>query len=248
MRFSRISLENWRNFGHIDVPLQNRAFLVGPNASGKSNFLDVFRFLRDLVVPGGGFAQAIQSRGGVSRIRSLAARHPSTDVVIDAEIEDREIVWRYRIAFNQVDPRRRQDDPVLKEEKVWRNGDLILDRPDPEDNADPARLTQTYLEQTFANREFREIADFFGSIQYFHLVPQLVREPERALGPQNDPYGSDFLEQVAKTTPKTRDARFRRILDALKVAVPQLNKLELDIDDRGTPHLRGNYTHWPRGA
>lgn len=41
MRFSGIYLENWRNFGQVDVPLQNRAFLVGPNASGKSNFLDL---------------------------------------------------------------------------------------------------------------------------------------------------------------------------------------------------------------
>ena len=69
MRFSRISLENWRNFGHVDVPLQTRAFLVGPNASGKSNLLESFRFLRDLVTPGSGFQRAVADRGGVSSIR-----------------------------------------------------------------------------------------------------------------------------------------------------------------------------------
>ena len=53
MRFSRIVLENWKNFASIDVPLQQRAFLVGPDASGKSNFLDVFRFLRDLAASSG---------------------------------------------------------------------------------------------------------------------------------------------------------------------------------------------------
>ncbi|HCC33876.1 MAG TPA: hypothetical protein DEQ28_08280 [Clostridiales bacterium] len=53
MRCSRIVLENWKNFASIDVPLQQRAFLVGPNASGKSNFLDVFRFLRDVAASGG---------------------------------------------------------------------------------------------------------------------------------------------------------------------------------------------------
>jgi len=50
MRFVSIYLENWRNFTRVDVPLQQRMFLVGPNASGKSNFLDAFRFLRDLVI------------------------------------------------------------------------------------------------------------------------------------------------------------------------------------------------------
>jgi predicted ATPase len=49
MRFSQVILENWRNFDQVDVRLQDRAFLVGPNASGKSNFLDVFRFLRDQI-------------------------------------------------------------------------------------------------------------------------------------------------------------------------------------------------------
>ena len=39
MQFSRIKLENWRNFGKVDVPVATRVFLVGANASGKSNFL-----------------------------------------------------------------------------------------------------------------------------------------------------------------------------------------------------------------
>ena len=41
MRFRRLRLWNWRNFVDIDVELQRRAFLVGANASGKSNLLDV---------------------------------------------------------------------------------------------------------------------------------------------------------------------------------------------------------------
>ena len=51
-RFAEIHLRNWRNFLSVDVPLQWRAFLVGPNASGKSNFLDVIRFLADIVTVG----------------------------------------------------------------------------------------------------------------------------------------------------------------------------------------------------
>ena len=50
MQFSRIKLENWRNFGDVDVKVATRVFLVGANASGKSNFLDALRFLHDLVI------------------------------------------------------------------------------------------------------------------------------------------------------------------------------------------------------
>jgi len=133
---------------------------------------------------------------------------------------------------------------VIKVERVKQNGVVILDRPDDLDEKDPERLTQTYLEQVYANQESREVAKFFSSIRYLHIVPQLVREPERSVGRTNDPFGGDFLEQIASTPEKTQKARLRRIQDALKIAVPQLMELELWRDDRGTPHLRGRYKNW----
>lgn len=245
MRFSRIVLENWRNFSQVDVALQERAFLVGPNAAGKSNLLDVFRFLRDLALPGGGFEKAISDRGGVSSIRSLAARR-YPDIAIQVDLEDDDTPhWRYRLAFAQDNLRR----PELKAEQVRRDDVQILDRPNDQDRQDPERLRQTYLEQTFANRDFRAIADFFATIHYYHLVPQLVREPERYINPQADPYGGDFLARIAGTDKRTRGARLRHIQKALQVAVPQLSELKLEKDEQGIPHLYGNYEHWrPRGA
>src|SRR5271157_2498820 len=90
LRFTRVTVDNWRNFGHIDVALFRRAFIVGPNASGKSNFLDVFRFLHDIVSVGRGFEQAVASRGGVSSLRALAARRYS-DISILVSIGIRDI-------------------------------------------------------------------------------------------------------------------------------------------------------------
>ena len=45
LRFRRLRLRNWKNFLQVDVALQDRLFLVGANASEKSNVLDDFRFL-----------------------------------------------------------------------------------------------------------------------------------------------------------------------------------------------------------
>ncbi len=65
MIFKQLKLTNWKNFRAVDVQLRERVFVVGANASGKSNFLDVFRFLRDIAKPkGGGLQQAIALRGG----------------------------------------------------------------------------------------------------------------------------------------------------------------------------------------
>lgn len=240
MRFSRLYLENWRNFTRVDVALQQRMFLIGPNASGKSNLLDVFRFLRDLVRVGGGLEKAIADRGGISRIRNLAARR-YPEIVIDVHVENGdENSWRYRIGLVQDNNSR----PFLKEEKVWKNGKLILERPDKQDEDDRELLRQTHLEQINSNREFREIADFFNTIRYYHIVPQLIRDPERSVGRKFDPYGGDFLEQIATLPKRTQESRLRRIEKALRIAVPQLQELTQYKDDRGVPHLRAKYSHW----
>ena len=190
----------------------------------------------------GGFQQAVtNARKGVSRLRCLASRRYS-DIAITVRLGQSEHTdfWEYSIKFTQ-DNRRR---PILREEHVKNGGQIILSRPNQEDKADPERLTQTYLEPVNLNRDFREISEFLSSIRYLHIVPHLIRDPERSIGRQNDPYGGDFLEQLVKTSKKTREAWLRRIKEALRVAVPQLKELELARDELGSPHIRGLYEHW----
>ena len=63
MLITRLALKNWRNFKAVDVSLRERVFVIGPNASGRSNLLDVLRFLRDVAKPGGGLQRAVAERG-----------------------------------------------------------------------------------------------------------------------------------------------------------------------------------------
>jgi predicted ATPase len=244
MQITRIQLENWRNFLHIDLPLRRRMFLVGPNASGKSNLLDAVRFLRDIADQQGGFQAAVASRSGVSQIRSLhARRYPN--VVVDLTLDlNGAGQWRYRLEFSQDNQRR----PIVAKERAWRGDDLVLDRPLPDDEQDQSRLSQTHLEQVNANKDFRAISDFLAQIRYLHLVPQLVREPDRSVGKRRDPYGGDFLEQLAGTPRRVLDSRLKRIQEALRVAVPQLRELKLERDHRGVAHLKALYTHWRPNA
>lgn len=246
VRIQRVELENWRNFRKVDVALSRRVFLVGPNAAGKSNFIDALRFLFDIARVGGGLRSAVAARGGTSGLRCLAARRYS-DIVLEVVLgtEAQPEYWRYRLAFSQSNLRL----PVIRDESVWCDGKQLLNRPNTDDEDDPERLSQTYLEQVNVNRDFRQISDVFAAIRYKHLVPQLIREPDRSVGKVDDPFGGDFLEQIASTVARTRDARLRRISAAMKVALPQLLELELERDERGTPHIRGRFEHWrPQGA
>ncbi len=250
MIVSHLRLKNWMNFQSVDVPLRSRVFLAGPNASGKSNLLGVFRFLRDIVKRGGGLQQAIEDRGGLSKIRCLAARS-QPDVEIEVTLAGAggpSSVWKYAIGIKQQHGGARQ--PVLVYERIWDSERQILDRPDASDANDPMRLTQTHLEQISVNQEFRDLAKFFDSVLYQHLVPQLVRHPRAFTGPgiPGDPFGQTFLERVSRTPDKTRKSRLKRIEEALKIAVPQLKDLAIR-DEAGIPHLEAVYEHWrPMGA
>jgi predicted ATPase len=251
---SRIILQNWRNFRAVNVPLRERQFIVGPNAAGKSNFLDAFRFLRDVAKPeGGGIQKAVKDRGGVSKLRSLAARR-DPEISIEMHISEGEhdispSNWRYRLELRQESRGYRQ--PYISSEKVWNGSELIIDRPNAEDRGDPVRLTQTYLEQVNENAPFRDIVRFLESATYLHLVPQLLRHSDVIQGRtiESDPFGQGLLERVAKTTGRSQRARLSKIEAALKIAVPQLQQLRFERDDEtGRPHLSALYSHWRPNA
>ena len=247
MIITRLVLKNWRNFRSADVSLGKRVFLVGPNASGKSNFLDAFRFLRDIARwEGGGLQKAVSDRGGLSKIRCLAARK-DPEVLLDVELaqaDGHQPRWRYSLGIKQETRGHRQ--PYLTFETVEKDGRAILRRPDDQDRKDPRRLTQTHLEQISANLEFREIAKFFKSIYYLQVLPQLVRHAESFGLPrdEDDPFGRNFLERIIRTPKKTREARLRRIERALQLTVPQFRELKVKRDEVGTPHLEAVYEHW----
>ena len=135
---------------------------------------------------------------------------------------------------------------------IYQAGKQILSRPDKEDGVDKERLTQTHLEQVNMNRAFRVIADFFEQVLYLHLVPQLLKYGSQVAAGNvgRDPFGQQFLEEIAATTTRVRDSRLKRIEKILKKAIPHLEELRFVKDEiKGTPHLEMRYLHWrARGA
>lgn len=250
MLITRIKLKNWRNFKKVDVKLRERVYVIGPNASGKSNFLDVMRFLRDIANPkGGGLQKAVQDRGGITKLRCLLARK-DPEVSIEVELSERvdsKPIWSYTLAFRNEG--KGQQRLLVSQEKVvdLTTNTLLINRPDVDDEQDIDRRTQTYLEQINTNKDFRQIADFFANMTYLHLVPQLLKHADQLGGYriENDPFGQAFLERIAKTQEKARNARLTKINDVLKICVPNMRNLKFTRDGvTGTPHLEAMYEHW----
>ena len=240
MRVTRIRLKNWKNFQNVDVPLGPRTFLIGNNAAGKSNFLDALRFIGDVAEHG--VSKAVRRRGGLTGLHCLYARKDSS-IGLGFTLDE---TWDYELELADS----KQFPFLIERECVRKDGTTLLERPDDADKADVERRTQTALEQVFANQDFRDIANFFKSISYRHVLPQIVRDPQ-SFSPVpvvDDPYGRDFVHQMCSTPAKNREARLRRIAKALQSAIPSLSGLKVEKDvNSGQPHLIAEFQHCSSG-
>ena len=250
MIISKIELFNWKNFHRCEVGVQERCFVVGANAAGKSNFIDALRFLRDVAKQGGGLQTAVRVRGGITKIRCLAAREQSNvKLAIElSESDSRELCWHYELNFKHTGGGIRENQVKIVSEKVFsgREQRYVLDRSAETLGEDEETLKYTYLEQPNANKDFRVIQQFLQNVEYLNVVPQMVRESASSSysGDKEAYYGRNFLKRLALLNDNTRRSYFRKINEFLKLAVPQLEELSFVKDEIGVPHLEARYVHW----
>ncbi len=90
MAIKKIKVTNFKSFKELEVELGDLNILIGANAAGKSNFVDIFRFLRD--IENSSLSNAIFERSGFENLRNLKAElgEPlSLEVVSEREFQIR---------------------------------------------------------------------------------------------------------------------------------------------------------------
>lgn len=83
---SRVQALNYRCLRHVDVGLGNFHILVGPNASGKSTFLDVVGFIRDILQNGP--EAAVRSRAQTLQELSWKRETQGFQMAIELRVPD----------------------------------------------------------------------------------------------------------------------------------------------------------------
>ncbi len=87
MAIKRVRIENFRSFDDFELNLHQFNVLVGANASGKSNVLHVFRFLKDIADHG--LKDAISLQGGVDFLTNARiGRNQPLSVTIIAAVDE----------------------------------------------------------------------------------------------------------------------------------------------------------------
>jgi predicted ATPase len=239
MKLTKITLENWKNFRSLEATVGDRLFVVGANASGKSNLLDALRFTHDIVKSGGGLRYAVAARGGIEKILCLSADETSPVAIKLDLLDDNNIPWSYKLAISRQSPG--SHNVTIQRETVFKDGKNLVDRPTANDKADTELLTQTYLEQTTMNKEFRDMVRFLEDIKYMHLVPQFLKHPEAFNGNlPGDPFGKDFLRTIADAQEPLKYLWLEKINEILQTAIPQPINLKYD-EQKAQPHLAVTY-------
>ena len=82
---NRVVLTNFKSIGYCDVSLDRpRSILIGPNDSGKSNFLDGLSFLADSLRIS--LEHALRRRGGFAEVRCRTRGAERVGIRIDASL------------------------------------------------------------------------------------------------------------------------------------------------------------------
>lgn len=73
MTLKKIRVTNFKSFENLDVELGKFNVVIGVNASGKSNFIQIFKFMKDIT--NYGIDNAISMQGGIEYLRNINIDH-----------------------------------------------------------------------------------------------------------------------------------------------------------------------------
>ena len=147
MSIKRIEVKNFKSFKELKIDLGKFNVIIGANASGKSNFVHIFKFLRDIATLG--LDNAISMQGGVEYLRNMnigASEPLSIKVVSDQEFRllrgrTYEVIYEFALRFNKKGSgfKISKDELILKckfselerkgkkiKEKILEDGEIII--------------------------------------------------------------------------------------------------------------------------
>lgn len=73
MKIEKIEVENFKCFNNIKLELKNFNVIIGKNASGKSNIINIIKFIKDLLM--NGIDDAIDLQGGINYLYNSNIRN-----------------------------------------------------------------------------------------------------------------------------------------------------------------------------
>lgn len=246
----RVRAKNFKSIAACDVQLGPLTYLVGPNGTGKSNFLDILHFVKDALE--GSMENALHLRGGLSEVRRRSGGHPTHFAMrLDFRLPDKRLGY---YAFN-VGAKPAGGFEVQKEElSIGNIGDgprYMVERgvakfhsEDVFPVSSPDRLA---LVNAAGLPAFRPIYDALAGMGFYNLNPRVIRDLQKPQdGASLKPLGENiasvlsFMERYSPGDKELVEEYLGLVVPSVhgvqRVGVGHMETLEFRQDTAGAKH------------
>jgi predicted ATPase len=220
-------VKNYRSIADIRVNLEPVTILVGHNGSGKSNFVDVFRFIYDAFRLG--LDAAIASRDGMSTLRRWSAKGRPYDVEIGFTLETDAFTGTYSFILGG---ERRGEYTVKREQCIIKesateqevryetNNGVWVYAPK---NVSPSLTNRTLVFPLLATTQpYTMLYNYVTSFAFYNISPNAMAGPQKPANPYPlDEQGSNFASTLREMQ-RTNRSRMELLRESLNAALPDV--------------------------
>src|ERR1700676_3139137 len=251
---TRLQVKNFKSLRELDLRLGPINVLVGPNMAGKSNILDVFRFLHDILLGARGLQGlnfALVQRGGVSEVLWKGGKERVITFVLEATggpfQPDTKYKYELQIVAAGVGNFPTVQNESLKLVKSGIEHDLLAQQQGgftQFKNADGKELggvgtsNATALENAFPTWDGYAFCEAIKLWRFYHLVPGKMKDPSKMVsGRILDEPGGDNLSAWLMWLQTHSPEAFSRINEVLRDLMPGVRQIRTIPTQDGNVHL-----------
>jgi predicted ATPase len=229
----KVWAKNYRSLADIQVDLDPVTVLVGHNGSGKSNLVDVLRFIYDSLRLG--LDSAIINRSGMSTLRRWSSKGRPYNVEVGLQIET-DAFWgnytftlgserrgEYRVKREVCHIRNTQD----QSEAIFEthNGSWVR-HPDSLNPAIPDRSLMLSLIAT--SEPYSKLYNYLTSLSFYNIYPNALTEPQKPANPYPlDEHGTN-LASTLREMQRAKKTSLANLNDAIQDVIPGVFGFRVD--------------------
>jgi predicted ATPase len=263
-----IRVKNFKSLKDVSLDLGLRNVLVGPNMSGKSNLIDVFRFLLDVLFPTQpgvtGLRYALGRMGGFSEVAWKGGDAGLISIAMEGEHRphdgsEKPDVWKYEIEFSG-DP---YGNVAVENEILAVTGSAgtynLIDKDKAErlrvvrksDGTIIARvseLARPALQSDIPGWEGNVLVrEPLASWRFYHFIPSLIKVQEnKAVAVSFLKEHGDNLSSWLMTLQTRHPQSFAKIESVARDVFPEIKSLFTSPTQQGTVYVAATEKHLNR--
>lgn len=257
MRLISLTVQHYKSLANVRLDdIQPVTVIVGPNAAGKSNVVDVLKFLRDMVTEE--TDHAVSRRGGITSIRQHSrtkpyqitiklcliddsfgnedAREISYEITISSLVAgnykvEREAATWYEEAFDFDEDSNSVESVGINRHSMSRSSDgkTFIDAVETKVALPTDQIVLGQRLSRFGDEVAAPISYFVRSLRFTTIFPNTLRDPRKPDADNNLKESGENWASILKALKRSPKGRheLERITEMMQVVMPTLNDISV---------------------